>query len=154
MQAMSHVRSNNQALRNLIASAAEQSPTFRRLIDTINATDGLVYIEPGTCRHGVRACLVSVKSTGRQRVLFLKVRIGRATLNVMGAIGHELQHSVEVLSDPAVTDYSSMYFFYKLNADQMGTSTSFETKAAVKAGEDIIEEIRQFQRAEEASDRQ
>ncbi len=151
MQAVSHVRSNNQALRNLITSAAEQSPTFRRLIDTINATDGLVYIEPGACRHGVRACLVSVKSTGRQRVLFVKVQIDRADRALMGAIGHELQHAVEVLSDPAVTDYSSMYFFYKLNADQIGTSTSYETKAAVKAGEDIIEEIREFERAEAAS---
>ena len=106
LQAVSHVRSNNQALRNLITSAAEQSPTFRRLIDTINATDGLVYIEPGACRHGVRACLVSVKSTGRQRVLFVKVQIDRADRALMGAIGHELQHAVEVLSDPAVTDYS------------------------------------------------
>ena len=44
-----------------------------------------------------------------------------------------------------------MYFFYKLNADQIGTSTSYETKAAVKAGEDIIEEIREFERAEAAS---
>jgi hypothetical protein len=69
--------------------------------------------------------------------------MGRAYPELIGAIGHELQHAVEVLSNPAVNDYSSMYLFYKLNADQIGTSTSYETKAAVKTGEDIIAEIRQ-----------
>ena len=28
----------------------------------------------------------------------------------MASIGHELQHAIEMLSNPAVTDYASMYF--------------------------------------------
>jgi hypothetical protein len=143
IRTVSHVRSNNRRLRDLITRATEQSSTFRRLVETIDASDGFVYIEPGVCRHGVRACLVSVNSTGRQRVLFVKVHIGRAAPELIGAIGHELRHAVEVLSDSAVTDYSSWYFFYKLNADYDGTLTAYETKAAIKAGQDIVEEIRQ-----------
>jgi hypothetical protein len=150
---VSRVRSNNGTLRDLITRAAEQSATFRRLVETINSSDGFVYIEPGACRHGVRACLASVKSTSRQRFLFIKVDMGRAYPELIGVIGHELRHAVEVLSEPAVTDYSSMYFFYKANADRIGTSTGFETKAAVKAGENIIEEIREFERAKAASGR-
>ena len=108
---MSHVRSHYEPLRALIARAVEQSPTFRRMAETINASDGIVYVEPGVCKHGVRACLVKVTSAGGQRFLFVKVDIGRADRKLIASIGHELQHAVEVLSNPGVRDYSGMYFF-------------------------------------------
>jgi len=150
---VSRVRSSSRSLLALIARTTEQSQTFRRLVETIDASDGLVYVEPGVCKHGVRACLVNVKSAGGQRVLFVKVYIRRTDRALMAAIGHELQHAVEVLNDPTVTDQPTMYFFYKRNRDRVGTSTAFETQAAIKAGEDVGEEVRQFLRAEEGSGR-
>jgi hypothetical protein len=144
---MSRVRSRHQALRAMITTATEQSLTFRGMVDTINASDGIVYVEPGVCTHGVRACLVKVTSAGRYRSVFVKVDIERADRALMAAIGHELRHAIEVLSDPRVTDRGSMYIFYKRNRDRAGTSTAFETKAAIEAGEAVADEIRQFQRA-------
>ena len=141
------VRSRHAALQALIARAEVQSPTFHRLVQTINASDGIVYIDPGTCRHGVRACLAHLSSAGGHRFLFVKVDVGRAHHVVMASIGHELQHAIEVLNNPEVTDGVSLYFFYKLNDDHFGTSVSFETVAAIEAGDAVADEIRRFQRA-------
>ena len=143
-----HVRSHHQALRAMIATASEQSSTFRRMVETINASDGIVYIEPGVCRHGVRACLVKVTSAGRYRSLFVNVDITKAERKLMAAIGHELRHAIEILGEPGVTDRASMYFFYKYNSDRGSfSSPAFETVAAIEAGDTVADEIGRFQRA-------
>jgi hypothetical protein len=68
-------------------------------------------------------------------------RPGRYRL--MASIGHELQHAVEVLSDPAVTDSHSMFFFYKRLSGDTGR---FETRAAIDAGLDVLAEVRAHSR--------
>ena len=142
------VRSRHAALQALIARAEVQSPTFHRMVQTINASDGIVFIDPGTCGHGLRACLVRVASAGQHRFLFVKVDIGKADHEVMASIGHELQHTVEVLSNPRVRDQSSMYFLYKFNRDYGAhSSVAFETTAAIEAGRAVADEIRRFQSA-------
>lgn len=95
----------------------------------------------------MRACLVTVTSAGRHRSLFVKVDIEKADRPLMASIGHELRHAIEVLSDARVTDRGTMYLFYKRTRDRAGTSTAFETEAAIKAGEAVADEIGRFQRA-------
>jgi hypothetical protein len=52
------VRDNGDpVIAALLQEATEHSATFRRLVETIDATDGIVYVERGMCRHSVRACL-------------------------------------------------------------------------------------------------
>ena len=46
--AFPRVRSSSAFVRDLMEEAARRSPTFRRLADAIAATDGIVYVEPGT----------------------------------------------------------------------------------------------------------
>src|SRR5688572_28112476 len=51
------VRGVSARLVAIINDAAAQSETFRRLVDQINHTDGVVYVAEGDCGFGVRACL-------------------------------------------------------------------------------------------------
>jgi hypothetical protein len=60
------VRSNHPYIRAMIADAQVRTATFRRLLATIAATDGIVYVEEGDCRHGVRACLGRVDRWARR----------------------------------------------------------------------------------------
>jgi hypothetical protein len=70
------VRSSDSALAGLIAQATGGSETFRRLITSIHASNGIVYVEPGRCGHGVRACLkMWMQVSGPNR--FLRVVIDR-----------------------------------------------------------------------------
>jgi hypothetical protein len=138
------VRTDSPALSALIQEATEQSATFRDLVETINASDGIVYVNAGDCGHGVRACLASVVAAGPSRILQVKVDTRKADWDLMGSVGHELRHAVEVLGDPKVTSDAAMYFFY-VRHGRRGTKSSFETTAAVEAGHAVRSEVRRPQ---------
>jgi hypothetical protein len=70
MPKIPRVRANGSAIAVLLLEAPKRSATFRRLIEAIDASDGIVYIERGTCLHGIQACLVmSVVVSGPNRIL-------------------------------------------------------------------------------------
>jgi hypothetical protein len=135
--ALVRVRSDNPSIAAHIRDATRWSTTFRRLIETIAATDGLVYVEEGQCGHSVRACLsLSVQVAGPFRLLRVLVNTrGAAAGELMASIGHELQHAIEVLRDPHVTDTQSAYFlFTRAFGDSERT---FETAAALNVGNHV-----------------
>ena len=138
---ISRVRSDNPFLASLLRSGVERSATLRRLVDTIDATDGLVYLDEGQCRHGVRACLLgSVTIAGPHRVLRIVLDIHGAEQNLLGSIGHELRHAVEVLGAPQVRNQATMTAFYQREGWTNGSS--FETHAAIDAGAAVRDEVR------------
>ena len=140
---MSRVRSSDRALVGLIDQATRRSETLRKLIATIDASNGIVYVEPGPCGHGVRACLkMWMQVSGPNR--FVRIMIQRSNrdndVEVMGMLGHELQHAIEVLSDPMVTDGVTMFNFLKRTAPT--DNNRFETTAAIDAGNAVYDELR------------
>jgi hypothetical protein len=136
------IRTHTPVVATLIQEATERSATFRRLLEAINTSDGIVYVNEGDCGHGVRACLVKVIAAPPNRILLVKVDTRRADWDLMGSIGHELRHVVEVLGDPTVTSNAAMYFFHT-RTGLRGTTSSFETRAAVEAGQAVRREVRQ-----------
>lgn len=136
------VRTSNGGIAALVRQAHEQSRTFRSLVATINASDGIVFIEPGRCKHGRRACFVTVTMAGHTRVLWVKLDTRGADQELMGLIGHELQHTVEVLAAPRVNSPIAMYAFYSQQADTQRGGPVFETQAAIQAGESVRAEVR------------
>ena len=135
------IRTHTPVVATLIQEATERSATFRALVETIDASDGIVYVSDGDCGHGVRACLVEVFAAGPNRILRVKVDIRRVSWDLMGSIGHELRHVIEVLGEPTVTSSAAMYFFYE-RTGRHGTKSSFETEAAVEAGNAVRSEVR------------
>ena len=102
-----------------------------------------MYVEAGSCGHGVRAFLkMWMETVGPNR--FLRIAIDRRKkepdAEVMGLIGHELQHAVEALSESAVTDGVTLYNFF----DRLAPAGNgrFETTAARHAGDDVENELR------------
>jgi hypothetical protein len=74
------VRSENPVLSAAIVEGAKRSTVFRRLIEAIDATDGLVYVLEGRCGQGVRACLhMSLELSGKNRLLRILVSLRRAS---------------------------------------------------------------------------
>jgi hypothetical protein len=124
----------------LIDDAIEQSRTFHRLVHTIQTSDSIVYIEDSECRHRRRACLVAVTEARPYRILWVRVDTRNEDSNFLaGSIGHELQHVVEVLSRPTVTDNAAMFLFYDRGGPRRST---FETEAAIQAGNRVRAELR------------
>ncbi len=143
------VRTTSPVLAALIRQATGRSATFRGLIDTIEASDGIVHVSEGKCRHGARACLpLTVTVAGPFRILFIFVRIDtrRADWDYMGSIGHELHHAIEVLSDPRITSSHAMVRLFT-NEGRVVNGT-FETNAAVDTGSAVRVEVLEALRAE------
>jgi hypothetical protein len=141
--AMPRVRSTNTSIAALISQASEQSKSFHSIVDTVNASDGIVYVEEGECGHGVPACLVTVLQAGANRILRVNVDTRKADLELMGLIGHELQHAIEVLSERNVNSGVAMYMFFS-RVGRRGTMDTFETTAAIRAGTAVSDEVRQY----------
>jgi hypothetical protein len=147
-ETMSRVRSSDRSIVDLIEQATKHSPTLTRLVATVEASNGIVYVEPGVCPQGLPACLnlwmLTSGSTRYMRIVLDRRRLD-SDLTLMGAVGHELQHAIEVLSDRSVTDSDKMFFFYRRYAPTR--RDRFETQAAIKAGDAVEHELRNWRAA-------
>jgi len=135
------VRSENASIAKLMSAVAASSPTFRGLVEAINDTNGIVYVESGQCGHGVQACLThSIQVAGPHRILRVVVNLRRDRTELSGAIGHELHHALEVLHEPRITTTQAMFFH--LYGASMSATGRFETGAAREVGFQIERELR------------
>ena len=69
-QTLPRIRSSSASLAAIIARVTEHSAALRALIDAIDASDGIVYVEAGECGHDATACLVGVTGAGAYRMLW------------------------------------------------------------------------------------
>jgi hypothetical protein len=135
------VRTEDARLSRQIQQATILSPTFRRLVETIQATDGIVYVMRGRCGHYVRACLkLWMGVAGPNRILHVVVDERKPETEAMASVAHELQHALEVLAEPSVRTGFEMLDLYKRNGAVRGTT--FETKAAVDTGDAVYKELK------------
>jgi hypothetical protein len=136
----SRIRTDSPILRTLIRDASERSQTFRALVAAIDATDGLVYLSVGTCGR-LRACLLHrVTLAGEYRVLNILVNLRPLSTDPTPAIGHELQHVLEVLSDSTITTDEGIVAFYRFHARRI--RGVLETDAAIRVGDAVRAELR------------
>ncbi len=141
---MPRVRSSHAYIRAMIDEASERSDTFRRLVKGIEATNGIVYVEQGACGHSVHACLsLHVTPAAEYRILRVTVDARQPDWEVMSSIGHELQHALEVLSNATLTTLQAVYLFFSHGAS---TGDSFETNAAIAAGNSVRNEVGSYAR--------
>jgi hypothetical protein len=140
-----HVRSSHAYIRAMIDEAVERSATFRRLVESIETTDGIVYVEQGTCGHHVRACLaLHATPAGAYRILRVLVDARQPDWDVMASIGHELRHAIEVLGNVTLKSSEAIYLFYIREGSMTGDS--FETEEAIKAGHAVRNEVGSYAR--------
>jgi hypothetical protein len=134
------VRTDDPVLATLIRDGTDRSATFRRLVDEIAATDGIVYIERGRCGHYARTCLAFwMTVAGPNRILRVIVDEHKNGSEAVESVAHELQHALEVLRHRSVTTAAAMHGLF----ERIGVwrNYSFETYAAIKVGEDVRSEL-------------
>jgi hypothetical protein len=66
--------------------------------------------------------------------------VQRPDVNLMGAIGHELRHAVEVLSDPGITSDAAALAFYRRHGVRLRGVQ--ETRVAIDTGHAVRNEVR------------
>jgi hypothetical protein len=141
------VRSTNATILDLLSEGASRSTTFCSLIDVINGSHDIVYVEYGYCNFGrVNGCLLPYIVLSRtERYLRVQVTPDKNRLSHdqrLAIIAHELQHAIEVIQHPEVVDLITMEKMYQKIGKPLGHGmTEFETSAARAAGDNVLTEL-------------
>ena len=144
---MPRVRAASPFIRLLIASGIERSPTFRAIVDRLEASDLIVEVQ---CGHFSGSLLAgrTVLLSARPHVRYVLVEVGCPVSSVpaLSTIGHELRHALEIASARWVVDGERLAEHYtQIGYQNRGSKTSsygqFETADALDAGERIHHEL-------------
>jgi len=135
-----HVRTTEPRILALIETGLSRSATFRRLVETLNESDVIVYVEQKLGRDEFGGYLDhNITNTGAFRYVRLKIETKGQDIRLISVLAHELQHAVEVAASPDARDAVSMArAFGRLGTtSQCGNADCFETRAAIHV-EDIV----------------
>jgi hypothetical protein len=141
------VRSTDAAVLRLIEEGIERSATFRSIVETIEQSHGVVYVEFGYCAFGrVNGCLLPFVGPANGdrylRVLVMKDKNRQTHEQMLAVIAHELTHAIEVLDHPEVVDVTTLEAMYrKIGTPEVTGHSGYETSAARSAGYAVLSEL-------------
>ena len=141
------VRSSSPYLKLLITSGVERSPTFRDIVERLEASDLIVEVECGrftsSMLAGRTALLAALPGV---RYVLVEVGCPLSSAPALATIGHELRHALEIASARWVVDDETLALFYTEigfpnRAAKMASYGQFETSDALDAGERVHHEL-------------
>jgi len=140
------IRSTDASINGLLGEGYARSRTFRGLVDAIQASDTIVYVEYGVCAFGhLDGCLLPfVANAGKGRYLrvVLTTRLNHPDRErVLALIGHELQHALEVAEHPEVIDVQGMLNMYRRIGVPLNGRSGYETATAHAVENAILDEL-------------
>jgi hypothetical protein len=146
-----HIRTNDARLMQLVQDGVRVSATFRRLVERLQQSDVVVYLEIGGFGSS-DGRLTFMSAVGGLRYVHIRVVRMASSGGQIALIGHELQHAVEIADSPDVVDSSSLARAYErigyVNPRAVG-GIAFDTDAAVDVGYRVLRELSEKQPAAE-----
>lgn len=142
----SHVRPMSPLARGVIEDGVTYSPSFRALVDRLDASDVIVYVEEVRAPIGsMHGSLTFVSNAGSARYLFIRL-FGRSRLEKVAVLGHELQHAVEIAERPDLVDATSLMQAYArlgtvVRSRTAGGTHLADTAAAVAMARRVWSEV-------------
>jgi len=142
--ACTRVRPADADARVLLVEALQDSPTVRGLVEAIDRSDLVVYVESAKVPTTYRAHTQFVAATSGGRYLRLSVSTSVPRKKVVSLLAHELQHAVEISQAPEVVDQESLEVLYRRIGRQTlagGLVSNFETPAAQAVERRVLREL-------------
>ena len=140
MPAAPHVRTFDSNLHALIAEGTRRSPLLRTLVNRLNRSTVFVYVQAAVLPGNLSGRLTFVGRGLPWRYLRVEIECRRTTGDQVAALGHELQHAVEI-ADGAATDPSSIRALYgRIGFATDDSGRRFESNAAKDAGNRVRRE--------------
>jgi hypothetical protein len=139
---LARVRSTEHAMSEIIRTGAARSPTFRHLVQTLERSDLIVYVEPSKSVDGGYLRFATVAGQSRWVQVFVNPK--RPINQILAMIGHELQHAIEISDAPSVVDEATMAGLYRrIGVKSCGNSARacYETTGAQVTGAAIFREL-------------
>jgi hypothetical protein len=141
-QRYGHVRPIDTALETLILEGGRRSPVFRALLDRLEESNVLVYVERRLLPPILRGRLTLVGASHGWRYLRVEIDCRPTRDDQIVALGHELQHALEIAEVATVVDAGSLRRLYRLIGFPVDSShRRFESKGAREVGATVRREL-------------
>ena len=139
------IRILDSHLKSLFDHGVTQSPTFRTLVERVEAGSILVFVE-GDIRMPERigAQLTFVTSVNDVRYVRVDINVTLAPRRQIALLAHELQHALEIAKRPEITDVEAMESFFEdigFQSFEDGRHRSYETDPALEVQEAVEQEL-------------
>jgi hypothetical protein len=141
-----HVRPLDPLAVALLADGRQHSEFFRGLVERLERSDAIVYIQTAVrLPRGVQGHMQL--ATAVEGARYLRITLDREVPHdrLVGLLGHELMHAVEVALDQNVRDHASLRALYERIGHSPDGST-FDTRDAIAAGEQVLVELQRGRR--------
>ena len=138
-----NVRATTTDAKELVSRGIARSQTFGRLMAALDGTDVIVYVE--VIRNLPPAVagrlLFATTIPGGPRYVRVQISADGPMSMRVAALGHELQHAVEVAAAPEVRCEASLARFYERIGTEGAVPRSYDTLAAQLAGRQVLLEV-------------
>jgi hypothetical protein len=137
-----HVRGATPQVNKLIARGIKESRTFASLVEQLNTSNVIVYIEiTKDLPVGLDGRLGFMTAAGPLRYLHAQVRESLPLHLIIATAAHELQHAVEVAMHAEVRDAQSLEMLYRRIGDVGEGVGRYDTPAARVTGRRVRQEL-------------
>lgn len=139
------IRALDSGINALLERGLARSPTFRRLYELLGESDLIVHLERGAQPWLGAGFNQFVAEVAERRFLRITLNVAQIDDDAVALLGHELQHAVELASEPDVADLAAYERLYRRIGYRSCTRElrCFDTAAAVAAGRAVRMELRQ-----------
>jgi len=140
-----HVRSSDPKVVALFNTGMSRSETFRRLVDILDRSDVVVYVEAKTTRQALGGYLAhNIVVAGAYRYVHVAVEVQGAPGRLVPLLAHELQHAVEVAQNPEARDANALDALFDRLSIMFGCdgTTCSETQAAKDVEATVTAELK------------
>ena len=144
-QSAPRIRVLDPGLKELFDHGIGQSPTFRALVEKVDATPILVFVAADIrmpARIGARLSFVT--SVNGLRYVRVHVDCTLSARRQIALLAHELQHALEIGERTDILDVEAMESLYEdigFESLDTGSHKSFETEAALTVQRTVDDEM-------------
>jgi len=147
VRTLEKVRARDSVARDLLDSGVVQSPTIKRLVAHLQTTSVIVLVGIVVLPAGDAGRTALIATTGSWRWIRVDLNPQPSIGILLAALGHELQHAVEIADEQSVVDTPTLEGFYQrigFSSDRREPQPghrSYETRAAIDTGRHVYLEV-------------
>jgi hypothetical protein len=129
----------------IVLEGLRRSETFRAIVKALEQRDVIVYVQIQQVLKGrLAGALTWLCATERFR--YVRVGLSPSLISevAISTLGHELQHALEIASQPSVVDVKSLTAHYKQIGISMGVhvhANGWDTEAARQIGDEVRRDL-------------
>jgi hypothetical protein len=126
----------------LVEEGVRRSATLRSLLERLGRSKTLVYLTYSMLPSRLSGRLTLIGTAGQWRYLRIEIECRQSRADQISALGHELQHAIEIAESSAIVGPQSVRALYEgIGFATDGSGRHFESAAARNIGTRVRREV-------------